>query len=151
MAQERGARARVWAKEDDDKAAGRWKAPPPKISSAPANRNVVTKPPSTALMGLSLLGNVDPIYKHHTFPAIQMHTVTGGARQRAGGVLLIGYIFVGKLWADLGYDENGFDKATIERFWGNALSSIDDLLQVLTGYLCLLMGCEVHSIVECVS
>ncbi|KAJ8084481.1 hypothetical protein PM082_003251 [Marasmius tenuissimus] len=127
MAKERGARARVWAKEDDEKAAGKWKAPP-KTSPAPVNSSAVPKPPSTALMGLSLLGNLDAIYKHDAFPDIRMHTLTTGSRQRAGGLLLFGYTFVGKLWVSLGYDENGFDKAVIGRFWGNVLSSIDGLL-----------------------
>ncbi|KAG7099636.1 hypothetical protein E1B28_001462 [Marasmius oreades] len=127
MAEERGARARVWAKEDDDKAAGRRKAP----TKAPVPVDpgkVVSKPPSAALMGLSLLGNLDGIYKHDSFPDIQLHTLTTGSRQRAGGLLLFGYTFVGKLWVSLGYDQNGFDRAVIERFWYNVLGSIDELL-----------------------
>ncbi|KAF9270635.1 hypothetical protein L218DRAFT_889237 [Marasmius fiardii PR-910] len=124
MAEERGARARVWAKEDDEKAAGKWKAP----IKAPVPVEQASKPPSTALMGLSLLGNLDGIYKHDSFPDIQLHTLTTGSRQRAGGLLLFGYTFVGKLWVSLGYDENGFDKAVINRFWSNFLGNIDELL-----------------------
>lgn len=122
MARERGERARAWAKEDDDKERGVWKAhvPSPKKSSQ--------RPPSNALIGLSLLGNLDGIYKHSTFPDIQLHTLTTGSRQRSGGMLLFGYTFVGKLWLSLGYDENGFDKDTVERFWGNLLSCTDEFL-----------------------
>ncbi|KAG6814136.1 hypothetical protein H0H92_002131 [Tricholoma furcatifolium] len=120
MALERGRRAKVWAKEDDDKAKGVWTAPPP----APKKSG----PPSSALIGLSLLGNLDGIYKHSTFSEIKLDTLTTGSRQRAGGMLLFGYTFVGKLWISLGYDENGFDKELVARFWDNVLSCTDDFL-----------------------
>ncbi|KAJ6621220.1 hypothetical protein B0H10DRAFT_2175488 [Mycena sp. CBHHK59/15] len=122
MAKERGKRARSWAREDDEKARGTWMAPPPR--SAPSSAN---KTPSVALIGLSLLGNLDGIYKHANFPSIQLHSLTTGSRQRAGGMLLFGYTFVGKLWISLGYDEAGFDD-TVERFWDNLLTSVDTLL-----------------------
>ncbi|KAJ8523385.1 hypothetical protein ONZ45_g174 [Pleurotus djamor] len=102
-ASERGERAKGWAKEDDAKANGTWKAPIPKAK--PTN----TKPPSVATIGLSLLGNLDGIYKHSNFPDISLHTLTTGSRQRPGGMLLFGYTFAGKLWLSLGYDENGFE------------------------------------------
>jgi hypothetical protein len=94
MARERGQRARGWAREDDEKARGTWKAPPPPASAS--SNSVKNKPPSAALIGLSLLGNLDGIYKHSAFPKIQLHTLTTGSRQRAGGMLLFGYTFVGK-------------------------------------------------------
>jgi hypothetical protein len=124
MALERGQRARAWAKEDDEKAFGIWKAPPPnppRVESHPPA-------PSTALIGLSLLGNLDGMYKHADFPKIELHTLTTGSRQRPGGMLLFGYTFVGKLFVSLGYDENGFDKDVVERFWANVLGSIDEFL-----------------------
>ncbi|KAJ7727829.1 hypothetical protein DFH07DRAFT_782362 [Mycena maculata] len=128
MARERGQRARCWAREDDEKARGTWKAPAPSAAST----NVAKKPPSAALIGLSLLGNLDGIYKHSTFPDVQLHTLTTGSRQRAGGMLLFGYTFVGKsarkLWISLGYDQGGFDIDTVERFWRNVLTAVDTLL-----------------------
>lgn len=122
MARERGERARAWGKEDDDKVKGPWKAPVPSHKPPP------NKPPSTALLGLSLLGNLDATYKHGNFSDIRLHTLTTGSRQRSGGMLLFGYTFVGKLWISLGYDENGFDRDIVVKFWDNVLSSIDDLL-----------------------
>ncbi|KAG6837665.1 hypothetical protein H0H93_004941 [Arthromyces matolae] len=119
MAQERGRRAKEWAKEDDEKAAGTWKAPSPVPKPS--------KPPATALIGLSLLGNLDGIYKHSTFPDIKLDTLTTGSRQRAGGMLLFGYTFVGKSWVSLGYDENGFD-GVVNDFWSNVLRCIDKFL-----------------------
>ncbi|EEB99652.1 hypothetical protein MPER_00632 [Moniliophthora perniciosa FA553] len=79
-------------------------------------------------MGLSLLGNLDGMYKHSSFPDIKLHTLTTGSRQRPGGMLLFGYTFVGKLWVSLGYDKNGFDRDVVDGFWANVLGSIDELL-----------------------
>lgn len=126
MAQERGQRARCWAREDDEKVNGQRKAPPapPALPTVKATN----RPPSAALIGLSLLGNLDGIYKHSTFQEIQMHTLTTGSRQRQSGMLLFGYTFVGKLWISLGYDEAGFDVDTVDRFWGNVLNAVDTLL-----------------------
>ena len=125
MALERGSRARAWAKEDDDKAAGTWRPPPPPPHGP---RKPVERPPSNALIGLSLLGNLDGIYKHPTFGDIRFHTLTTGSRQRAGGMLLFGYTFVGKLWISLGYDENAFKADTVQTFWKKLSDSIEGLL-----------------------
>lgn len=126
MAKERGQRARIWAKEDDDKAMGIV----PKPSTTVPTPTSPSKPkiPSAALMGLSLLGNLDGIYKHSAFPAIKLHTLTTGSRQRAGGMLLFGYTFVEKLWVSFGYDENSFEEETVKKFWGNVISAIDEFL-----------------------
>ncbi|PPQ78049.1 hypothetical protein CVT25_015594 [Psilocybe cyanescens] len=127
MAKERGRRARIWAKEDDDKAKGIYTKPP---VVPPPTPTTASKPkvPSNALIGLSLLGNLDGMYKHATFPDIKLHTLTTGSRQRSGGMLLFGYTFVGKLWVSFGYDENGFEEDTVKRFWKNVLDSIDQFL-----------------------
>ncbi|KAL1741192.1 hypothetical protein HDZ31DRAFT_45962 [Schizophyllum fasciatum] len=121
-ARERGVRARQWAREDDGVA-----VPPP--ASKPAQSvTPAPKVPSTALLGLSLLGNLDGMYKHATFPSVKMHTLTTGSRQRAGGMLLFGYTFAGKLWVSLGYDENGFEKETVQAYWRRVLEGIDEFL-----------------------
>ena len=124
-AEERVQRARMWAKEDDERERGTYKPPPPAPTSAQP-----TKPraPSEALIGLSLLGNLDGTYKHATFPAFKLHSLTTGSRQRAGGMLLFGYTFAGKFWVSLGYDENGLDKEVVETFWKNALQVMDEFL-----------------------
>ncbi|KAH9982832.1 hypothetical protein BGW80DRAFT_1160922 [Lactifluus volemus] len=123
MAIMRGKQSRLWAKEDDEKAAGTWVPPPPTTdeSSAP-------KHPSQALTGLSLLGNLDGIYKHANFPDIKLHTLTTGSRQRHSGMLIFGYTFAGKLWISFGYDENGFDRETIDLFWGNVHAAVHEFL-----------------------
>ncbi|KAF9469852.1 hypothetical protein BDZ94DRAFT_35159 [Collybia nuda] len=122
MARVRGERARIWAKDDDNTMRGI------KITPACSPKKPSNRPPSDALIGLSLLGNLDGIYNHSAFPGVQFHTLTTGSRQRSGGMLLFGYTFVGKLWLSLGYDENGFDRDTVRYFWDNMLSCIDELL-----------------------
>ncbi|KAF8913145.1 hypothetical protein CPB84DRAFT_1812064 [Gymnopilus junonius] len=119
MAKERGVKARMWAKEDDDKAMGII-PPPPTIVPASAGSSK-PKIPSAALMGLSLLGNLDGIYKHSAFPSIKLHTLTTGSRQRAGGMLLFSYTFVEKLW-------NNFEEEAVKNFWENVISAIHEFL-----------------------
>jgi len=121
MAKERGIRARAWGKEDDDKAKGAFVPAPITTTKAP-------KVPSNALIGLSLLGNLDGIYKHQDFRTVKMHSLTTGSRQRNGGMLLFGYTFVGKLWLSLGYDEEGFEKETIGQFWTGVQDAVDEFL-----------------------
>lgn len=136
MARERGSRARVWARQDDEKAGvvvppAALPVPPPlSVENTPVPESLVPpgNAPSAALIGLSMLGNLDGMYKHAEFPDIKLHTLTTGSRQRSGGMLLFGYTFVGKLWVSLGYDENGFDKEVVDKFWENVLSAIDELL-----------------------
>ncbi|KAI4528284.1 hypothetical protein K525DRAFT_184536 [Schizophyllum commune Loenen D] len=120
-ARERGVRARQWAREDDGVAVPSVAKPTPTASASP-------KVPSTALIGLSLLGNLDGMYKHATFGSVKMHTLTTGSRQRAGGMLLFGYTFAGKLWVSLGYDENGFEKETVQAYWRRVLEGIEEFL-----------------------
>ncbi|KAI8990453.1 hypothetical protein BD414DRAFT_483694 [Trametes punicea] len=131
MAKERGARARAWAKEDDEREQGTWVVPAPPVSSSPPTEPVFparAKASAAALIGLSLLGNLDGIYKHATFPDAELHTLTTGSRQRNGAMLLFGYTFKGRLWISLGYDTNGFEEGVVERFWKEALDCVDEFL-----------------------
>jgi hypothetical protein len=129
MAKKRGVQARAWGKEDDQKANGTW-VPTPPVS--PQEETPIaplpSKAPGNALIGLSLLGNLDGIYKHQDFKSIKMHTLTTGSRQRSGGMLLFGYTFVGKLWLSLGYDEEGFEKETVGKFWNGLQAAVDEFL-----------------------
>ncbi|GAA6048462.1 hypothetical protein JCM3770_003769 [Rhodotorula araucariae] len=84
------------------------------------DKHVRPRAPSTALMGLSMLGNLDGVYKHADLHGIRLDTLTTGSRQRPGAVLLFTYTFAGKLWVSLGYDANGFEPGVIER-WHTAL------------------------------
>ena len=126
MAQKRGAQARAWGKEDDQKANGTWVPTPPQTPTA--TLALAPKAPSNALIGLSLLGNLDGIYKHQDFDSIKMHTLTTGSRQRNGAMLLFGYTFVGKLWLSLGHDEEGFEKETVNKFWSELQAAVGEFL-----------------------
>ena len=134
MAKERGERARAWGKEDDEREKGTYvpPAPAPAPSAEDAAREDVlparAKASSAALIGLSLLGNLDGIYKHAAFPAVELHTLTTGSRQRHGAMLLFGYTFKGKLWISLGYDRNGFAGDVVDRFWKEALDCVEEFL-----------------------
>jgi len=123
MAIRRGKQARLWAKEDDEKEAGVWVPPPPTSDKAAAPRH-----PSVALIGVSLLGNLDGIYKHATFPDVKLHTLTTGSRQRHSAMLMFAYTFAGKLWISLGYDENGYDREIVELFWRNVETAAREFL-----------------------
>ncbi|KAH8099348.1 hypothetical protein BXZ70DRAFT_1000890 [Cristinia sonorae] len=134
MARERSLRAQKWGKEDDEKEKGIWSPPTPPSEQDPRTppREPVlparVKAPSAALIGLSLLGNLDGIYKHQNFPGLELHTLTTGSRQRNGAMLLFGYTFKGKLWISLGYDENGFSEGVVEKFWEEAVNCVDEFL-----------------------
>lgn len=127
ISSKRGKQARVWAKEDDEKEKGTWVAPAPKPKD-PNAAPFAPRAPSAALIGLSLLGNLDGIYKHATFPDFKLHTLTTGSRQRNGGMLMFGYTFAGKLFVSLGYDQNGFERKTVDAFWSGVLSGITEFL-----------------------
>ncbi|EIW64280.1 uncharacterized protein TRAVEDRAFT_68128 [Trametes versicolor FP-101664 SS1] len=131
MAQERGARARMWAKEDDEREAGTYVPPaPPAVPTVPKESvyPVRAKSSAAALIGLSLLGNLDGVYRHAAFPGVELHTLTTGSRQRQGAMLLFGYTFKGRLWISLGYDSNGFEEGVVERFWKEAMVCVDEFL-----------------------
>lgn len=131
MTIERGARARMWAAEDDAREAGTYVAPPPPPPKALTPEEVEAKKakaPSAALVGLSLLGNLDGVYKHAEFPAIKLTALTTGSRQRSGAMLLFGYTFAGKMYVSLGYDENGLERDVVQKFWTGILGAMDEFL-----------------------
>jgi hypothetical protein len=126
MSKKRGAQARAWWKEDSQKADGIW-IPTPPISpqdDAPVT-SLPPKAPSNTLMGLSLLGNLDGIYIHQDFKSTAL---ADGSRQRNGGMVLFGYTSIGKFWLSLGYDEEGFEKETVGKFWDGLQVAVDEFL-----------------------
>ena len=129
MAREGRARARAWVQlqEDDPKLVKETFSYP--VVAATVDNQAKEKIPSSALMGLSLLGNLDATtYKHTTFPEIQFHTMTFGSRRCSGGMLLFGYTFVEKLWLNFGYDKNGFHEDVVDAFWAQVIRAIDEFL-----------------------
>ena len=84
--------------------------------------------PSTALVGLSLIGNLDGIYLRSLYPSFYLRSVTTASRQKEGGVLLLQHTFGGKLWLNLCWDRNGFRGGLIESFWEGLQGAVDEFL-----------------------
>ncbi|KAG8894338.1 hypothetical protein FRC01_013029 [Tulasnella sp. 417] len=126
MAKQRSETAKAFAAEDDAKELGFAAGPRPSMASS----SMITRAaaPSTALLGLSHIGNIDLIYKYKDYPSIQLHTFAPAVRVRPGGMLLFGYSFGGKLTLNLVYDLNGFKDGIIEAWWKDLLGGCDELL-----------------------
>ncbi|TDL25331.1 hypothetical protein BD410DRAFT_896234 [Rickenella mellea] len=135
-ARARGQQARFWAKVDDDEAAKLANGTavphvlqPPFPKPISAATEAKPRAPSTALLGLSMLGNLDGIYKSSSSQGrIQLHTITGGTRQRSNAILLYAYTFASKLWLSLQFDENGLDKDVVEKYWSEVLKCVEEFL-----------------------
>ena len=67
----------------------------PKSPAEPVVTSPAVLPPASqrALMGVSMLGNLDGMYAHKTFGDITLSSLTTGSRQRSGGLLLFAYTF----------------------------------------------------------
>ncbi|KIJ33989.1 hypothetical protein M422DRAFT_233571 [Sphaerobolus stellatus SS14] len=129
MAEERGNREKVFAALDDGlhlPPASVTLPPTPASTPDPTQTSMSRTLPSTALLGLSLLGNLDSMYKHSLYPSITLHTSTGGSRQRKGGLLVFGCTFAGKLGMSLGYDEGAY-KAEVGAWWDEVRKEITAL------------------------
>ncbi|OJT05139.1 hypothetical protein TRAPUB_4065 [Trametes pubescens] len=115
MARERADRAReqgVWVASCSSTRHRSDANSPPKTSVLPQRAKVS----SAAFIDLSMLGNLDGIYKHAGFPDAELHTLTTGSRQRHGAMLLLAYTFKDRLRIILGYDSNGFEGDVVNRF-----------------------------------
>ncbi|KAG8918262.1 hypothetical protein FRC01_001956 [Tulasnella sp. 417] len=126
MARQRSETAKAFAAEDDAKELRL--AVSPRLPAASSTILEKSTAPSTALLGLSNLGNLDGIYIHKDYPSIQLHTLTSASRVRPGGLLLFGYTFAGRLTLNLAYDLNGFKDGIIEAWWKDLLGGCDELL-----------------------
>lgn len=102
-------------------------SPPPALLGGLPLRTTGARPCSKALLGLSLLGNLDRLYQHVDYPSVTLHTLTTGSRQRPGGLLVFGYTFAGKLWLSLGYDKEAYDDI-VGLWWNAVVTETRDLL-----------------------
>ncbi|KAG6856718.1 hypothetical protein H0H87_001507 [Tephrocybe sp. NHM501043] len=85
--------------------------------------------PSTALLGLSLIGNLDVIYDRRAYPGFALKDVTTASRQKSGGILLLVHTFGGRLWLQLFYDKEGFGEGSeVERFWAEVGKGLEEFL-----------------------
>ena len=138
---ERSKRAKVWAKEDDDLLAGASTSSPP---GAPIALPTLSKPiiPSTAsaaassppppltaaLVGLTLLGNLDDIFVASSYPAIELTSFMAHTRKTQGKILISTHTFQGRLYLSLGWDAHGFRKGIVEEFWERVSDGVEEFL-----------------------
>lgn len=96
----------------------------------PSVEAIAPPAPSTALLGLSMVGRLDDIYKRNEYPdSVQLHSVTTASRLKPGGMLLLEHTFGNKLWLHLCWDEMGFKEGQVESFW-------EGLKDAVVEYLC---------------
>jgi len=97
--------------------------PPPPVEP------IVPPAPSAALLGLSLIGNLDRTYTRASYPpSVQLHSVTTASRLKPGGMLLLEHTFANKLWLHLCWDEMGFEEGQVERFWEGLKGAVEEFL-----------------------
>ncbi|KAG9019428.1 hypothetical protein FRB90_002580 [Tulasnella sp. 427] len=126
MARQRSEIAQAFAVEDDARDLGLPLPPPqPQLQSAPS---VPSTAPSTALLGLSHLGDLDKILIQKDYPAVRLHTCTPGIRIRPGGLLVFAMTLAGKLSLHLVYDMNGFKDKIVEAWWADVIEGFEEFL-----------------------
>ncbi|EPQ60425.1 hypothetical protein GLOTRDRAFT_15015, partial [Gloeophyllum trabeum ATCC 11539] len=122
LARKRADLARAWAIAEDtrhDPSSDR--RDPPAVPSAQPDA-------PRALLGISLLGNLNSFKDHAKAPLFDLRMLTPGVRQRSGGMLLFSHTFADKLWITMNWDKLGYDPEVVDTFWKGVLSGIDDFL-----------------------
>jgi hypothetical protein len=96
----------------------------------PLHARAATPSPSRALLGLSLIGNLDHTYTRSSYncPGLLLHTVTTASRQREGGLLALGHTFAGRLWLHLCWDEEGFARGVVEGWWELLIGGVGEYM-----------------------
>lgn len=117
-------RAVRWAGIDD----GRSKPSDPFVVKRDAIVKAEKGVAQRALMGVSMLGNLDGMYKHAGYGEVVLTSLQTGSRQRSGGLLLFAYTFQSQLWLSLGYDINGFQEGSIEAFWSEVQMLVGEVM-----------------------
>ncbi|KAJ7038000.1 hypothetical protein C8F04DRAFT_1327940 [Mycena alexandri] len=116
---ERGERAKVWARIDDE-ANGTLprtpRAPQPQGSSPPLGPKG-TPVPAVALLGVSNAGDMAGVYRAEAYPLIKLVDMAGGPRRGPGGLLVYTHTFLGRLNLVLMWDAAPFPPGLIEEFW----------------------------------
>ena len=131
---DRYTRAKAFARQDDIRLGliPPSPSPPPPTPQQPSNSGNNTassnpnpppngavpgsKPPSAALIGLSLIGDLDRVYKPHQFPSIKLLYSTSGTRKGPGAILVFTHTFAKRLYIHVGWDKEGFEEGLMEDF-----------------------------------
>lgn len=93
-------------------------APPSSQSQTLLDVASVKKPPSAALLGLSLLGRLDAHLRTSVYPCIRPTLLRTGARKAAGGggVLLMSWSYAGVLTVSVCWDQGALEEGVIDEF-----------------------------------
>lgn len=123
---ERCVRGKIFAAQDDVRlglsppnSASPKAIPPPLAAATPAPKSTTpsTPPaPSVALVGLSLIGDLDKVYKAHEYPSLQLLHSTSGTRKGPGALLIFSHTFAERLYVHVGWDREGFEPGLVEDF-----------------------------------
>ncbi|KIJ46118.1 hypothetical protein M422DRAFT_29494 [Sphaerobolus stellatus SS14] len=107
-----------------------------KNATLPEHSRSFSEPtPSKALLGVSLIGNLDNTYVRSEYSAassaqgyaVTLHSVTTASKLKPGGLLLLAHTFGGRLWVQLFWDVNGFQEGVIESWWDGVVAGIGEL------------------------
>ncbi|KAF7317991.1 hypothetical protein MKEN_00887600 [Mycena kentingensis (nom. inval.)] len=125
---ERGVRARNWARIDDEEAGLLPRRPaPPKAKTSPPPPPKVPAVPPIALLGVSQSGTIDGIFRRERYPIFELLDVVGGTRKGPGTMLVYTRTFVERFNLLLHWDAGPFDdKLVAEEFWGYLINGLFD-------------------------
>ncbi|KAJ7512893.1 hypothetical protein B0H11DRAFT_1697933 [Mycena galericulata] len=122
----RGRRAKVFAREDDE-ADGTLPPRPQPAHPSPVHSASGAKPaPSAALLGISQMGDIDPMFSLSAYPAIQLVDLVGGVRKAPGGINLFTRKFLGRVNMVLVWDAAAFAPGLMEEFWRCVVDGVHD-------------------------
>ncbi|KAF7356313.1 hypothetical protein MVEN_00963600 [Mycena venus] len=110
----RGERAKAWARIDD---AADGTLPP--IPRAPPAQSIPgPKPaPSLALLGVTSVGDLSPVFRTEAYPPIKLIDVIGASRKAPGGMLFATRTLFGRFDMSVMWDTEGFPPGLMEEFW----------------------------------
>ncbi|KAF7309740.1 hypothetical protein MIND_00345800 [Mycena indigotica] len=126
-AEERGQRAKAWARIDDE-AAGilpRRASPPP--TAQPSVVNPASQP-SVALLGVSQSGNIDGIFRREHYPLMELCDVVGGTRKGPGGLLVYTRTVLEEFNLLLLWDSAPFDAVLMDEFWQYVVDGVHEYI-----------------------
>lgn len=135
---ERCARAKMFARQDDIRlglvptppsSPPTSQQPPSSESNPPSSGGAESgadtpKPPSAALVGLSLIGDLDKMYKGYKYPNIKILFCTSGTRKGPGGLLVFSHTLAGRLYIHVGWDKEGFEEGLMDDFANGLIACI---------------------------
>ncbi|KAJ7058094.1 hypothetical protein C8F01DRAFT_1255978 [Mycena amicta] len=112
--EERGRRAKMWARIDDEAAGLLPPSPSPAPSPEPAKQKSI---PSIALMGVSQSGDTSKIYRTHLYPSLKIVDTIGGPRRGKGaGMFVYTRTTLEQFGILLLWDEGAYAQGLAEQF-----------------------------------